>query len=262
MPLYIGPDSAAYDRYATLTRSLQPKIIEYGLATAAEIDIDTLEQRLREEAMATRTTNPAVLGRARWTMGSEAIARVETRRRRAAQLGDEPDRLELRCSLRDILGRRVIAKPLVREGVCGMNEALVGTILFLLLAAIDGWNGVRLALRARQTLRAAGLSCDGGPGLLVQEFGVYSIGIAAAYLVAASDPTRFWGVAIAGIAINLSAGAMHLLRSVGIYLGDAEPLMSAATERKAGFVHAAGLFALVIIVVLLPGVPAGAGLLT
>lgn len=138
-----------------------------------------------------------------------------------------------------------------------MNGTIVAAILFLVLAAIEALNGLRLALRARQTLRAAGLSWDGGPGLLVQEFGFYNIGIAAAYLIAASDPARFWGVAIAGIAINLSAGAMHLLRSVGIYLGDAEPLMSAAAERKAGFVHAAALFALMIIVVL-PGAPARA----
>src|SRR5262245_19202743 len=62
IPLDIGPDSVAYDRYATLTRSLLPKIIEYGLATAAEIDIDTLEQRLQEEAIATRTTIPLFSG--------------------------------------------------------------------------------------------------------------------------------------------------------------------------------------------------------
>ena len=62
VPLDIGPDSVAYARYATVTRSLQPKIIEYGLATAAEIDIDTLEQRLREEAIATRTTIPLFSG--------------------------------------------------------------------------------------------------------------------------------------------------------------------------------------------------------
>jgi hypothetical protein len=58
VPLDIGPDSTAYERWATLTRSLQPKIIEYGLATDAEIDIETLEQRLREEAMAARATIP------------------------------------------------------------------------------------------------------------------------------------------------------------------------------------------------------------
>jgi SAM-dependent methyltransferase len=58
IPLDIGPDSAAYDRWATLTRSIQPRIIEYGLATEAEIDIGTLEQRLREEAMAARATIP------------------------------------------------------------------------------------------------------------------------------------------------------------------------------------------------------------
>jgi ubiquinone/menaquinone biosynthesis C-methylase UbiE len=62
VPLGVGPDSVAYDRWATLTRSLQPKIIEYGLATEAEIDIETLEQRLREEALATRATIPLFSG--------------------------------------------------------------------------------------------------------------------------------------------------------------------------------------------------------
>jgi len=62
IPLDIGPDSIAYDRWATLTRSLQPRIIEYGLATEAEIDIDTLEQRLREEAMVARAPIPLFSG--------------------------------------------------------------------------------------------------------------------------------------------------------------------------------------------------------
>jgi len=122
-----------------------------------------------------------------------------------------------------------------------MNEPIAGAIGFLLLAAIEGFNGVQLAFRARRTLRSAGIAYEDGSGLLVQEFGFYSLGIAAAYVIAASDPARFWGVALAGIAINLSAGAMHLLRSIGIYLGDAKPVTSAAAERTAGCVHAMGL---------------------
>ena len=62
VPLDVGPDSVAYHRYATLTRSLQPKIIEYGLATEAEIDIETLERRLRDEAIAARATIPLFAG--------------------------------------------------------------------------------------------------------------------------------------------------------------------------------------------------------
>jgi hypothetical protein len=58
VPLDIGPDSTAYHRWATLTRSLEPKIVEYGLATEEEIDSETLEQRLREEALAARATIP------------------------------------------------------------------------------------------------------------------------------------------------------------------------------------------------------------
>ena len=98
----------------------------------------------------------------------------------------------------------------------------------------------------RRTLESAGFIHADGPGLLIQEFGFYSIGIAAAYLVAAWDPIRFGGIGIAGIAINGCAGAMHLLRSAGLYLGDARPMLSNTFERKAGFVHA---FALVVLFV-------------
>jgi len=131
-----------------------------------------------------------------------------------------------------------------------MNGATVATIIFLVLAVIEGFNGVQLAFRTKRTLESAGLSYDDGPGLVAQEFGVYSIGIAAAYLAAAFDPARFWGVAIMGIAINLAAGAMHLLRSAGIYFGDARPATSRGFERKAGFVHA---FALLALFATLPG---------
>ena len=58
VPLDVGPESAAYDRWATLTRSLLPKIVEYGLATDAQIDIETLEERLRAEALSGRATIP------------------------------------------------------------------------------------------------------------------------------------------------------------------------------------------------------------
>lgn len=102
-----------------------------------------------------------------------------------------------------------------------MNGAIVVTVMFLVLAALEGRNGLRLAFRTRHTLASAGIPDDDGSGLVVQEFGVYSLGIAAAYVLAALDPARFWGVALAGIAINLAAGTMHLLRSGGIYFGDA-----------------------------------------
>jgi SAM-dependent methyltransferase len=62
VPLDIGPDSVAYDRWASLTRSLLPKIIAYGLATDAEVDIDSLQQRLRDEALAAHATLPLFSG--------------------------------------------------------------------------------------------------------------------------------------------------------------------------------------------------------
>lgn len=127
-----------------------------------------------------------------------------------------------------------------------MNRNIVATIMFLLLAAIEGFNGVQLAFRAKRTLESAKLSYDDGPGLLVQEFGVYSLAIAAAYLIAAVNPARFWGVAVVGSAVNLAAGVMHLLRAFGIYFGDARPMTSRGFERKAALVHAFALLVLFI----------------
>ena len=127
-----------------------------------------------------------------------------------------------------------------------MNGVNVATIIFLALAAHEGLIGGRLAFRTRRTLEGAGLAYDEGNGLVVQEFGIYSLGIAAAYVIAALDPVRFWAVALVGIAFNLSAGTMHLLRSAGIYFGDARPVMSRGFERKAGVVHAVALLVLFI----------------
>jgi ubiquinone/menaquinone biosynthesis C-methylase UbiE len=45
-------------RWTLFARSLLPKAIEYGLATDAEVDIDTLEQRLRDEFLAARGVMP------------------------------------------------------------------------------------------------------------------------------------------------------------------------------------------------------------
>ena len=58
VPLDIGPGSVVYQRHAAVIRSVLPKIIEYGLATESEVDIETLEQRLREEALAECATIP------------------------------------------------------------------------------------------------------------------------------------------------------------------------------------------------------------
>jgi len=118
-----------------------------------------------------------------------------------------------------------------------MTETMFATIGFLVLAIIEGFNGLGLAFRTKRTLSSAGLVYVNGPGIVIQEFGIYSLGITVAYVIAAFDPVRLWGVALIGIAINLAAGTMHLLRSYGIYFGGARPMLSPAFERKAGFVH-------------------------
>lgn len=127
-----------------------------------------------------------------------------------------------------------------------MSGEAIATIGFLILAMIEAFNGIGLAFRTRRTLESAGLVHTDGPGLLIQEFGVYSLGIAAAYVVAACDPIRFGGVGIAGIAINVCAAAMHLLRSAGMCFGDARPILSRAFERNAGLVHVFALLVLLL----------------
>ena len=49
-----GPHSPLYKWVAETVRSLLPRMEELGLTTAAAIDIDTLEDRLRQEALDTR----------------------------------------------------------------------------------------------------------------------------------------------------------------------------------------------------------------
>jgi ubiquinone/menaquinone biosynthesis C-methylase UbiE len=53
-----GRDTPGPRRWALFARSLLPKAIEYGLATDADVDIDTLEQRLRDEFLGARGVMP------------------------------------------------------------------------------------------------------------------------------------------------------------------------------------------------------------
>ncbi|MDX1520656.1 MAG: class I SAM-dependent methyltransferase [Anaerolineae bacterium] len=66
-----GPDSEAYTVVTQLTRTLLPLMERTGIATAAEVEIDTLADRLRVEAVALNTTwvLPAFIGA--WTRKGE-----------------------------------------------------------------------------------------------------------------------------------------------------------------------------------------------
>lgn len=46
-----GPDSVAYEWIAESVRSIVEKLVSLGVATAEEVDIDTLESRLRDECV-------------------------------------------------------------------------------------------------------------------------------------------------------------------------------------------------------------------
>lgn len=50
-----GADSSAYDYIAETIRSMSPGLQKFGIATAEEIDVDTLSERLRAEALASDT---------------------------------------------------------------------------------------------------------------------------------------------------------------------------------------------------------------
>jgi ubiquinone/menaquinone biosynthesis C-methylase UbiE len=50
-PVAAGPDSEFYEQLASVVRTLLPHIERLGLASRAEIDIDTLADRLRDEAV-------------------------------------------------------------------------------------------------------------------------------------------------------------------------------------------------------------------
>jgi ubiquinone/menaquinone biosynthesis C-methylase UbiE len=59
-----GPDSLYYEWLAESVRSILPRAISLGLVTAAEMDIDTYAQRLREEAVSQQSAaaSPVMFG--------------------------------------------------------------------------------------------------------------------------------------------------------------------------------------------------------
>ncbi|MCL4300047.1 MAG: methyltransferase domain-containing protein [Anaerolineae bacterium] len=62
-----GPDALVYDQLAQVTRSLLPVMERTGIATAAEVGIETLADRIRDDALANNSTlvSPALIGA--WT---------------------------------------------------------------------------------------------------------------------------------------------------------------------------------------------------
>ena len=104
-----------------------------------------------------------------------------------------------------------------------MSDSALVVVALVLVGLIEGGNGLAFALRAKRTLSSVGLSYHEDPGLVIQEFGVYSLAIASTYLFAVVDPLRRPGVLVAGIIINGAAACMHLARSLGIYFGGAMP---------------------------------------
>ena len=59
-----GPDCPAYELVAEVTKSLLPVMEKSKIATAAEIDVSSLRQRLRDEVVAARgvVLSPALIG--------------------------------------------------------------------------------------------------------------------------------------------------------------------------------------------------------
>ncbi len=46
-----GPEWAGYGYMVSLLRTLLPLIVKFGIATAEEVEIDTFEERLRDEVV-------------------------------------------------------------------------------------------------------------------------------------------------------------------------------------------------------------------
>jgi hypothetical protein len=46
-----GPDWPGYEYIAALVRTILPRLVQHGIATAAEVDIDHLADRLRNEVV-------------------------------------------------------------------------------------------------------------------------------------------------------------------------------------------------------------------
>jgi hypothetical protein len=59
-----GPDCPAYELVADLVRSLLPVMEKLRIATAAEVNISSLEQRLRDEVVAAKgvVLSPGLIG--------------------------------------------------------------------------------------------------------------------------------------------------------------------------------------------------------
>ncbi len=58
-PISGGSDSLYYEWFAESFRSIQPRAIALGIIAEGEFDVDTLEQRLRDEATAAQSGTPA-----------------------------------------------------------------------------------------------------------------------------------------------------------------------------------------------------------
>ena len=58
-PISGGADSLHYEWFAESFRSIQPRAVALGIIAEGDFDVDTLEQRLREEAAAGNSCGPA-----------------------------------------------------------------------------------------------------------------------------------------------------------------------------------------------------------
>lgn len=117
-----------------------------------------------------------------------------------------------------------------------MTGDLLPRILLVALAGIELFNGLQLALRARKVV-----SIDDSSGVghgLIQEFGLYSLGLAAAYLATALHPIHLAGVLLVAMAVNVGPAIMHGLRAAGVFFGGVTSGAGRGPELQAGLLHA------------------------
>jgi hypothetical protein len=103
----------------------------------------------------------------------------------------------------------------------------------LLVAAFELGNGLPPLLAARRFIAANGWPDHRVYHAVVQDAGVYNLGMAAAFGLAALDPARNVAIVQAGIFLFFLHAAAHLLRWVGTRIGR-EPFFPPRLELAAG----------------------------
>ncbi len=99
------------------------------------------------------------------------------------------------------------------------SRLLVLRTLLVLLAAFEAWTGFPQLLSARRFIAANGWPDHRVYHAVLQDAGVYNLGWAAAFALAALDPVRNAAILQAGVFLFLLHASAHFLRYFLTFLG-------------------------------------------